>query len=414
MQQDKSVTRRAFLWNTASGLINAGQSAIILVFISHFLTRTDAGIFTIAYALGNLFSTMGKYGVRNYQVTDVNENYPFSEYLTARVYTSIAALALMLVYLCVQFFKGAYSFEKAAIVTVICLWKMIDTIEDVYYGMYQQKGRLDIGAKCYTIRLTVSTLALCALVVLRVPMLTASMITMLVSLALAVLLVNLSIKPFGVRRVKASGPRVGQILRVCFPLFIGTSLSIYVGNSPKYLIDWYLDESAQAVFGYIMMPAFMIMVLNQFIYQPIIRGLGELWQSGDTRRFISRVLKQYLVVAGITVLAVVGGVIVGIPLLSILYNIDLAPYRMEFVVMLLGGGVYALVSFIMVPITAMRFQKCISYGFIAASVLSIVLGRWFIQSWGVMGAAILYLVLNTVLAVYLTACFLYGGRKQRV
>ena len=414
MQQDKSITRRAFLWNTASGLINAGQSAIILVFISHFLTRNDAGIFTIAYALGNLFSTMGKYGVRNYQVTDVAEKHTFSEYLNARVYTSIAALALMLVYLCFQFFKGAYSIEKVAIVTAICLWKMIDTIEDVYYGMYQQRGRLDIGAKWYTIRLVASTVALCALVVLRVNMLASSVIAMLVSLMMAVLLVNLSIKRFQIRRVRIRRPSVREILKVCFPLFIGTSLSIYVGNSPKYLIDWYLDESAQAVFGYIMMPAFMIMVLNQFIYQPIIRGLGELWQSGDRKRFTARVLKQYLVVAGITVLAIVGGVIVGIPLLSLLYNIDLAPYKGEFVVMLLGGGVYALVSFIMVPITAMRFQKCISYGFIAASVLSVVLGRVFIQTRGVMGAAILYLVLNSVLAVYLTACFLYGGRKQRV
>ena len=71
----------AAFWNTISGLINAGQSAVILIFISRYLGQSAAGIFSIAYALGNLFSTMGKYGVRNFQVTDVKEVFLFHEYL---------------------------------------------------------------------------------------------------------------------------------------------------------------------------------------------------------------------------------------------------------------------------------------------------------------------------------------------
>lgn len=408
--EQKRYTRAAVLWNTASGMINAGQSAVILIFISQFLSQRDAGIFVIGYALGNLFSTMGKYGVRNYQVTDIAETYSFAQYRRARYLTGAGALVLTALFLAFQYVRGSYEPDKLAVIFLICLWKMIDTVEDVYYGMYQQRGRLDIGARCYTVRLTLSTAAFCVLILAGCSLLAAAALVTALSAALAALLVRTSVKNFDTETAAGEPDGVKKILLVCFPLFVGTSLSIYVGNAPKYLIDWFLDEGTQAVFGYIMMPAFVIQVLNQFIYQPMIRGLGELWQNGDRNRFVSRVLRQYVIVFALTAVVIAGGLLVGIPLLSLLYNVDLAPYRVEFAVILLGGGIYALVSFLMVPITAMRFQKCVTWGFLIAAVGSILIGRHLIPAKGVMGAAVLYLILNAALAVYFTLCFLYKGK----
>ena len=124
-------------------------------------------------------------------------------------------------------------------------------------------------------------------------------------------------------------------------------------------------------------------------------------------------MKQYLVVLGITFVVMVGGYLLGIPVLSLMYNVDLAPYKVEFLLLLLGGGIYALVTFVMVPITAMRFQKCIPYGFIGASVLSLVLGRFIVPARGIMGAAYIYLILNLLLTAYLTGCFLYRANRDR-
>ena len=411
MNREAGITRRAFIWNTVSGMINAGQSALILIFISHFLTHTDAGMFTIAFALANLFSTMGRYGVRNYQVTDVQENSRFGEYLRARLYTVTGAMAIMLAYLAFQAAKGIYSVEKISVLFVICVWKMIDAVEDVYYGMYQQRGRLDIGAKCYSVRLMLSTAVMCALLMCRVSLLVASILATVISIALAVAFVRLTIGQFQASGEAVRREAVRHILRVCLPLFVGTTLSIFVGNSPKYMIDWYMDEGTQAIFGYIMMPAFVIMVLNQFIYQPIIRGLGELWQSGNRPRFVRRVMLQYLVVFAVTLLVIAGGYFAGIPLLSLLYNIDLAPYKTEFILLLLGGGIYALVNFIMVPLTAMRFQNCIPFGFAGAAVLSVALGSVFVPSRGIFGAACLYLAINLMLAIYLSGCFFYRAMR---
>lgn len=408
------IKRRAFFWNTCSGILNAGQSAVVLIIIAHFLTKVEAGVFAIAIALGNLVSIMGKYGIRNYQVTDIEDQYSFNQYFTSRIITSFLSLLLTVGYIAFQFFGGSYSIEKSLIVLVICLWKIIDSVEDVYYGMYQQKGRLDIGAKLYTWRLLISTLLMCLLITLKVSLLTSSIVAFISSLIMVFVFIAMTIGNFNLEKIKIDFVNVKQILIICFPLFLAATLSIYIANSPKYLIDWYLDDNAQAIFGYLMMPAFTIMVINQFIYQPIIRDLGELWQQEDKKPFVKRVLIQYLVVAAITLLVIVLGATIGIPILSCFYNTDLSDYKVDFIILLLGGGMYALSSFIMVPLTAMRLQKLLAYGFVAVSIASIVLGMVLIQKAGVRGATLLYLALNTLLAIYLTACFLIGSRAKKI
>ena len=412
MLDQSKIKRRTFFWNTASGLVNAGQSAIVLIFIAHFLSKTDAGVFAIAIALGNLISVIGKYGIRNYQVTDIKEQFSFNQYFTSRILTSSIALLLSIGYIGFQFGCGKYSVEKSIIIMLICLWKLIDAVEDVYFGMYQQKGRLDIGAEYHTIRVFVSSFLLCLLVTFKCSLLLSSVAALVSSLLMVFVFVSMTIGVFNLEKVKLNFINFHNILINCFPLFLAATLSVYIANSPKYLIDYYLDDTAQAVFGYLMMPAFTIMIINQFIYQPIIRDLGELWQQEDKKPFVRRVLIQYLIVAAITIVVIIGGATIGIPILSCFYNTDLKPYRVDFIILLLGGGMYALSSFIMVPLTAMRLQKLLAYGFVAVSIASIVLGMVLIQKAGVRGATLLYLALNTLLAIYLTACFLVGSKVK--
>ncbi len=405
--------RKAILWNTASGLVNAGQSAVILIFISHHLQLNDAGIFTIGYALGNLFMTMGKYGVRNFQVTDYNEQYSFREYRNFRVLTSTLGCLIMFLYLFLQSVSGKYSPEKTLVVALICLWKMIDPIEDVYYGMYQQKDRLDVGAMCYTIRLTLSTVIFCALTFTGMSLAAISAVTLLVSLVSAVIMVILTKRGFPTKGDAFRRESVGRLLRSCFPLFIGTSLSIYVGNAPKYLIDWFSNaDDVQAVFGYIMMPTFVIMMINQFIYQPFIRDLGMLWQCGRRKELVGRVLIQFAVTAAITFCVVIAGAAAGIPVLSRFYNTDLSPYKTDFIILLIGGGIYALANYITVPMTAIRAQNGVAIGYVIVSLCSVVLGKILISGAGVSGAVRLYVVLNVILAIFFAAYFFVMVRRK--
>lgn len=407
------MMKKAVIWNSASSIINAGQSAIILIFVSHFLDVESAGIFTIAYAVANLIYAIAKFGVRNFQVTDVTEKYTFATYLRMRWITVALTLIGAIFYLGFTYVANGDKLLKISVIFLVVVWKLIDAVEDVYYGMYQQRGRLDIGAKYYTYRLFVSTVLYCVLIACGVSLLWSTAVVVFCSAIFAFIFIRMSIKNFEMSH--SFGQRtetLKSLFRECLSLCIGTSLAIYIGNAPKYIIDQCMDEATQGYFGILIMPAFIIMILNNFIYQPIIRKLGELWNDKEYNTFFKRVFGQYAVVVVLTIVVIVAGATIGLPVLSWMYGVDLMQFRMPFVLLLLGGGIYALVSFIMVPLTTMRFQNCISIGFAGVSVVTFFFGELLVKNSGITGASILYVCINAVLALYLTICFICKFRHE--
>ena len=396
-EAQKRIIRDGYLWNSASGMVNAVQSVIILIFITRFAGIEEAGVFSIAYAIGVLLQMFSTYGVGNFQITDVREKYSFSDYFWNRSITVFVSLALLALYCVLKALSGDYSAEKTLIVLLIGAWKLVDSTENVFYAMFQQKGRLDIGAKCYTIRMTASMILYCALLAAGIGFASSTVITVAFSIAFAFILVKKKLHLFNVRILRPCKDTLLSLFRVCLPLCIGTTLANYIGNAPKYVIDQYMDDTAQAYFGYIMMPAFVILVLSNFIYQPVIRDFGVLWSEGKTREFLLKCVKMCAAIGGITALVLLGGYFLGIPVLSLIYGVDLDDYTAEFMVLLLGGGVYALASFMMIMLTTVRSGSIIAAGFAAGTVCALLSGKLLVELSGMMGASYLYLITNSVI-----------------
>ncbi len=266
--------RRAYIWNTASGIISAVQSAVILIFISRFLGVVEAGTFAIAYAIANLVGVFAKYGVRNFQVTDMEEQFTFFTYLCARITSILSSIVFLVVYLVMQVGCQKYTVDKAAVILGICVWKLLDAMEDVFIGAYQQKGKLSAGARYYTLRLSFSTVVYCGLIVCGFNLIYSTVLMVCMSSFACICFCGISFYKFNMQNNSVCIKSLVSLLKVCFPLCIGTTLANYIGNAPKYTIDQYMSDSSQAYFGYIMMPAFVILLFSNFIYQPLVRNLG--------------------------------------------------------------------------------------------------------------------------------------------
>lgn len=84
----KNINKSSFIWNMAGSMLMAFQSVIMLMIITRTLNLYEAGVFTLAYASANLFLNIGKYGMRNFQVSDVKRQFNFKEYNTSRIITT--------------------------------------------------------------------------------------------------------------------------------------------------------------------------------------------------------------------------------------------------------------------------------------------------------------------------------------
>ena len=409
----KDTQKTAYIWNTWAAMLNSFQSVLILMVISRIDPVTDAGVFTIAFAIGNLMLTIGQYGIRQFQVSDVQEKYSFREYVGVRVITSCLMVIVSFFYVGIHYYTGAYDFEKSIAVFLICLSKTIDSVEDVFQGRLQQRERLDIGAKAMTVRLLGYIITFISSYLLTENLITASLLALLVSLLLCLVLNGTAIRNFESTVVAWEGRNVKYMFIECFPLFLAAYLVIYIGNAPKYAIDAVLSSQEQACFNYIFMPVFVIGLLSRFIYQPMIGKMALLWHKGELGKFLSMVAKQSAIMIGLTVFVLIGGFLLGIPALSIVYGVNLTGYKAELMVLLLGGGFLAYTSFYQMVLTVIRRQNWLIAGYLLGYVLFLLLGRWTVEQGGILGVSVFYTIVVAVIAVYFAIVILWGYKVRK-
>lgn len=238
-------------------MLMAFQSVIFLVILTRTTGLVASGIFTIAYANANLFLNIGKYGMRNYQVSDVKKQYSFSEYLGSRRITTTFMVIVSVVYVIYATITKDYSFEKRNIIIWMCLFKVPDAMEDIYYGEYQKNGRLDIAAKAMAVRMIITILSFAIIVAISKSLLLSLIITTCITAFLAFIFIKWTY-PLLYKKNSCDYKKVGSLLWGCFPIFASLFLSFYIGNAPKYAIDAQLSDELQACYGFIAMPVFVI------------------------------------------------------------------------------------------------------------------------------------------------------------
>lgn len=406
------VNKSSYIWNMIGSMLSAFQSVIMLMIITRALNLYEAGVFTLAYASANLFMNIGKYGMRNFQVSDVHHEFSFKDYAASRILTTTAMLVVSVVYVIVASMKNDYSMDKTGVIFMMCVFKMVDSAEDVFLGMYQQENRLDVAGKLLTVRMFLTIIVFgVGLVAFKNQLLSLTIATIF-TIVLLIIFIAWTYPEFRTGVQPATRENVIQLLKLCFPLFLGCFLAFYIGNAPKYAIDSILSDELQACYGFIAMPVFVIGVLNNFIFSPIIAQMSVIWDEGRTGEFVKMMWRQILIVAGITAVCEAGAFVLGIPVLSILYNTELTPYKTELLVLLLGGGFLALSGLLVTIMTIIRIQKYQAAGYAVVAIMAYVFSPVFVRNYAIMGAALLYLSLMVILCVLFGLMTWWGIRKN--
>ena len=427
-----------YIWNAIGGMLNAGQSVLVLIIVTRVCGLEAAGLYSIAFATGNLFMYLGNYGVRNYQVSDVDEKFPFRSYILHRLLTVALMLLAAAVYCTYSLLRGAYSPAKTMTVAAMCLLKAIDCLEEVLEGRLHQRGRLDLAGKMMTVRLLISIGGMLAVLVATGNLLTATNAAIILAAAAVILMAAacrrtlLPLQPaLGVaakNRGAATSPAAASaavsaarsgalrdaavLMRVCFPVCAANFLSFYLINAPKYAIDAAMNETAQAQYNFIAMPVFVIQLLGMFVYQPVLVRMTLSWNSADQKGFLRDFLR---ITAGLLIIAALclgGAYVLGIPVLSALYATDLSALKPELLLILAGGVFLAMNGFYSAVLTLMREQNRIPFMYLAGAVLSLILTPHFVEISGIMGAVISFVLIMAIVCALLSAQFALAYKKH--
>lgn len=409
--KEDDIGKQSVFWNMMSSGLNSIVSMLLLWVVTLLNGVSDAGIFSLGFSTSQMMLTIGNYGMRNYQATDVTNKYSIKVYEASRIVTNIIMMVSVLGFV---WFEGYY-FEKALIAILLCLLKVTDAFDDVYGGYYQVKGRLDIAGKIMSIRIGAYVLGFILTLIFTHNLILSCLISIIISSIILIVLIHSTKIIIPLEKPSFQWNKIWNLLTECFPLCISAFLLIYMGNAPKYAIDAYLTAKDQAYYTYLFMPCFVTNLFVGFALQPLLVRLSKSWVHKEYRKFIKLCGLIFAGALFISALIIIAGAILGCPILSIVFGVSLSSYTQVLVVLLIGGAFFAFAVIEQVILTVMRRQVYLLIGFGISSVIAMLISGILVKKYALLGAAYAYTIsagtLFLVLA-FMIFIFLYLEKKK--
>lgn len=412
--------RSIYIWNITGSIANALLSIVALMIVTRFLDDRQADIFSIAWSISLLMATVGTFQIRMYQATDVKGVFCFRQYHLFRIITVCVMMVSSYIYILMRGYTG----KKALVVMVICLFRAVDSMADVYEGWFQQKERLDLAGKALTYRIIVAVIGFGIGLALTKDLLFSCLI-LVASYMICYVLYDLryykAVDAF--RSNVTEGMKGAWIVKMVmegFPLFINAFLIASIMNAPKMVLDTVieqgmLEQGVQTAFNIIFMPA-SFLNLAYIVFRPLITKMAVMWNVGEEKEFLKILIKVEIALIGIGIVILAGSALIGIPALSFVYAVELAEYKRELLVVIIGGCIYTFAAVLDNALVVIRMQYVLVLSYVVTYLYIKIAAKVMIGSWGVLGGAISYAtamgVFFVVTAVMFAICFYHVYRKR--
>ncbi|MGT2772161.1 lipopolysaccharide biosynthesis protein [Streptococcus marimammalium] len=406
--------KNIFIWNMLGTISTAAVSILLLMIVSRLLTKIEADIFSFAYAIGNQLITIALFQVRNLQSTDINQKYNFKDYFYTRLITCLAMLTVSGIYI----YFTDYDMYKDAVIWIICLYRCLDALSDVFQGFFQQKERLDFAGKSLFYRNSFVLITFPLSLIISNNLIFSLILICLVSI---ISLFLFDVKPLQNFKIDSSlktkeNIKIIKLLLDSFPLFINGFLLIFIYNQSKFSLDkllemGQLEPGIQTQFNILFMPIFVINLIFLFL-RSYITTMAVHFVKKEFVKFnrIEHLLFKYL--TGISIIVLIISYLIGIPVLSVVYQIDLSHYKTIFIMLILGGILSTYATMIDNFLTVMRYQRFLIIPYFLAFVVSFFSSDWLAYQYDVWGVTISF---NLAMIVWLSlSLVIYKILKQKM
>ncbi len=402
MKTGMSLEKENMIWNMTGSFFYAFASMVLSFLVLRIAGEEQGGIFSFGFStVGQQMFLLAYFGIRPFHITDGTNQYRFGDYLHHRYVTCALALLLGAGYLaCI-----GYSWQKAQIIFLLIVYKVIDGFADVYESEFQRQGCLYLTGRSNTFRTILSVGIFLATLVSGAGLFAACAAAVLGQIAGVVLFDIVVLRELKRVDYGWSAKQGVSLTASSIFLFVSVFLDFYIFSAAKYAIDAHLGDAASGYFNVIFMPTSVINLAAGFVIRPFLTYLTDCWNEHRFSDFKKKLLTIMAVIGGLTVLAVGGTVVLGRPVLALLewllgksYSGTLTALWPAFIMIVLGGGFYAVLNLYYYALVILRRQKLIFGIYAVLTVLAAILAPRLTVALGIFGAAFAYLILMIVMA----------------
>ena len=406
----KTKHLKHMLWNASGNLFYLAAQWLVTVLVARLFPDDlkSAGILSVAMSLSAVFQTIALFGMRNYQVSDINEKHSNSAYFCFRHITAAASLLLTFIAALLLQYRGA-----TLLATILfMLFRIAECYSDVLHGMAQKAGRLDMAGKGFAIKAVALLLGFFAGFFLGKALVPALLGMLIGSLATTLgfdLPVAKHLSPFTFR---CPPRRALSLARETLPLCVYFFLLSAISSLPKLVLEKLMDESVLGAYASIFAPALLIAGAAGYLYTPFIPTFAELIEKGDERKVRGMIGKLLAILSVLLLLLVGASALLGEWGLVLVFGETIRPYTYLLIPIFFAVFASAVLSFFcMLAVVRRRFLPlCLAVG--AGAVLSPILSVVFLRGMKDANGASVALLVSSLTAILLLAPAVFRHSKR--
>lgn len=407
--QRSSRLRSDFLWSFISNAVFAACQMGMYVALSKLGTDKDLGYYALGMSVAGPLFVFGKLNLRALLATDVGQDYSFGQYEALRLLMMLLAAGILAVVAATM----SDTFFVFAVMMAVGLTRLIEALEDLVYGQFQQSLRIPWLAISKTMRgiLGVGCLVVTMLwlgnLAIAVAVMGASWILTILFYDMPRLKRLTRIRPQW-QPVKA----LWRLAKLALPLGLSTAVVSLVVYCPRFFVLAYEGEIVLGRFTAISQVLQIVVMVAAALSQVTAPRLAGYFQANP--RMYAALLKKLVVMtlAGGTV-ALGLAWLLGPWVLSVVFAPEFAEYHPLLVLFVGVGMASAMALFIGVAATAGRVLKAQLLSQVARVLMLLGLCALLVPYWGVYGAA-WAMILATLVSMTITGSAVFLRWRSRV
>jgi len=374
--------KKQALYNTVGNLVYMAALWLISVLTVHLSGFEDAGVFSIAMSVGNIFFFIAVYGMRSFQASDSLYQYSPGEYCAVRWITTGVAAVCLAGYLA---FTG-YSFYIIAAVVFYTLYKFAEAASDVFFGELQRVGHLEVCGISMSLKgiLSIVIFSIVLFVTKNLPVALLSMV-----LLAAAFFVFYDIRGYHkhcTHKLSAKKENVIGLLKDGFPMLLTTVFPIVVTAIPRLALEKYCGTEILGIYSSISTPTVLITTLVPNILAPFMTLFGHCFHEKKFKKLYRMLWVALIATAALGLLACILAYFLGDFVMGLLFGKEIVQYLGIFIPLIIATTVYALSMAANSVLISIRRPVWLTAFSGAALLLSLITGYPLVKHFGQMGA----------------------------
>jgi len=403
--------RSNVVWTGIGLAVYYGSQYLVLPLIAKLTDAATVGQYAMGLAITAPIIVFSQMQFRQLQVTDVSGEYSFGDYFWTRIYCTFAAILVILGLICFS----SYSPAMRLTVVLIAITKALESLSDLAYGNIQKYDRMDKVAVAMCCRGIFSTLAFGALLVIthKLAPAVAGVGTVWAAILIGYELPNARRISGRAERITApSSGIVQRLLRMGMVIAVTSTLVSFSGNLSCYYLDRYCGHASVGLFTAASTSLGVMALVAGALSQGTLARASVYYASRDTRSLFGLFFKVSSLLLGVSLAFVVVLVLIGKPIVSILFRPSYGSIVLPMIIMAAGVSVNMLGAFaVSILMIARRFNLFLACT-IAMLLTQVVASRLLIPQYGVIGAAWTEAIRYCVAMLALNAVALFVFRRH--